>query len=128
MFSAGVVAKQISPTQVSVMVGWRQAGFMPYYSGYPPPSCSNLYVTDMVSSGASVRFANGAFFSTGNNTLTTKYLQGYGHDYSGTYTGKLTDLGNSAAVVLNVNVTGSGSGCGTVNFALSPSSFNVTLK
>lgn len=129
MWGGGAAIKQVNATDVSVMIGWRQAGWIPYHSGYPPPTCSNISTTNMVSHGASVTFANGTSFSTANGTLSTKYLYLYGHEYTGTYKGKLTDLGSSASVTFSVAVTGTGSGgCGTVNITLNPATSSVTLK
>lgn len=126
-YGVAVSLTQTSPGVVSILLGWRESGYAPSPYVYPPSiNYCNLKTTDMVSRGASISFANGATFSTANNTLATKYLPLYGHDYTGTYKGNLTDLGNNPSATIDVSVTVTG--CGTRSFSLTPSSYGVTLK
>ena len=117
--------KQVAANQVSIQLGWREQGYRPSITDNPPDSC-NLSTTAMTSNGARVTFANGTVFDTANKTFTTTYVQLYGHDYTATSNGNLTDLGNNPSVFLNVGVTAGG--CGSRQFFLNPSSFNMTLK
>lgn len=125
-FGYGLSIKQTGPTTVSITLGWRQSGYAPG-SYYPQPVTCNVSTANMTSQGARITFArNGKVFDTANNTLTTTYLTLYGHDYKGTYTGNMTDLGNSAQVSVYASVTTSG--CQSQTFTLSPSGAGLTLK
>lgn len=125
-FGYGLSIKQTGPGTVSISLGWRQSGYAPYPYMYPPASC-NVSTSNMTSQGAKITFTrNGKVFDTANNTLTTTYLQLYGHDYKGTYSGNMTDLGNEAQVSVYASVTTSG--CQSQTFTLSPSGAGLTLK
>ncbi|MBV9211345.1 MAG: hypothetical protein JOZ52_11980 [Acidobacteria bacterium] len=124
-FGVNLQLQQVADNQVSITWSWRQGGYQPSIFDNPPDSCYQS-TTAMSSSGAAITFAGGQSFNTSNSTLSTNYVLLYGHDFTGTYNGKLTSLGLTATASMNINVTASG--CGTRSFALSPSSHNLNLK
>ena len=125
-FGYAVSIKQTGPGTVRVLLGWRQSGYVPSIFNSPPASC-NVSTSAMSSQGARVTFPrNGKVFDTANSTLATTYLTLYGHDYTATYNGNMTDLGNTADISVNVSVTTSG--CQSQTFTLSPSTSGLTLK